>query len=145
MKRLILVAIMLLTCVGGANAESLTPIMLANGENSFPCDGENKPRMRFPVHANIVKVYLFAGTDSAAVDMVVVPDTALPINLQPTLADIHHIDSQGPLTGGWSSGSSERSFSPDSVYVDQLTVNAICYGAGKTMLIYLVIYTRNTP
>lgn len=119
----------------------LQPILVLDGTDNFPCDGNYHWSKGLAVNAAIVKTYLFASMNPNGVN-----------GLNAVL--------WSPLYGGWGSlgtvnllrttpsqaldTENERSFSPDSVQVSTVYVGVICWGGGNAQA-YAEVFTRVTP
>lgn len=145
MNRLILAAVSTLLlafilCLTGF-AETLKPILILDGTDNFPCDGNYNWSKGYPVNGYVVKTYLFASMN--------------PNGINGLNAVIW-----SPAYGGWGSlgtvnllkvtpsqalsADNERTFEPDSVQVGMVYVGVICWGGGNAQA-YAEVFTRPTP
>jgi hypothetical protein len=129
MKRILLLAIVLSLGVG-VRAANLTNILIANGTGSIPCDGLGHWTPILPLHAAVVRAYLFFsmspnGTNGADV-MLGDPNLG-----NYPLAEIHLLKNT-PSQG--IQGEDRENYAPNSVWTEEAGAIAVCWGGGSALL-----------
>lgn len=108
---------------------TLHNIIIADGNNSIPCDGVGHWTPLVPVHANIAKAYLFFSMSPNSVNGA---DVMLgdQVGHNDPVAEVHLLQ-RSPSTGV--QGEHRESFTPDRVYRDQLGICVVCWGGGNAL------------
>ena len=142
-----LAAALIVALSTSAFAQSLTPILMSNGEAKIVCDGQSRwmNNVRL-VNKHIVKVYLFGNLVTApgyGADVVIWSEAygqLHPLSKWGTIGDLHMF----PHTlGGGRQGEMDRTFPGDGIYIpdNEVFLNVVCWGGG-TLELYAQIWVK---